>query len=51
MTFNNMTMMLPWLIKPIGDDRALLGDYWWPHRVAPIARRSTQCCATIMRRV
>ena len=34
MTFNNMTMMLPWLTKLIGDDRDLLGDDWWPYGIA-----------------
>ena len=33
MTFNNMTVMLPWLTKLIGDDRALLGDDWWPYGI------------------
>ncbi len=33
MTFNNMTVMLPWLTKLIGDDRDLLGDDWWPYGV------------------
>lgn len=33
MTFNNMTMMLPWLTKLIGDDRELLGDDWWPYGI------------------
>ena len=33
MTFNNMTVMLPWLTKLIGDDRELLGDDWWPYGV------------------
>ena len=34
MTFNNMTTMLPWLTKLIGDDRDLLGDDWWPYGIA-----------------
>ncbi len=34
MTFNNMTVMLPWLSKLIGDDRDLLGDDWWPYGIA-----------------
>ena len=34
MTFNNMTMMLPWLTKLIGDDRDLLGQDWWPYGIA-----------------
>jgi 4,5-dihydroxyphthalate decarboxylase len=33
MTFNNMTMMLPWMTKLIDDDRALLGDDWWPYGI------------------
>lgn len=33
MTFNNMTMMVPWLSKLIGDDRDLLGNDWWPYGV------------------
>ncbi len=31
MTFNNMTMMLPWLTRLIGDNRDLLGDDLWPY--------------------
>jgi hypothetical protein len=56
MTFNNMSIMLPWFSNLIDEDRALLGDDWWPsgHRVPdqleevahrrdyrPIRRRST----------
>jgi len=33
MTFNNMTMMLPWLTKLIGDNRELLGEDWWPYGI------------------
>ena len=33
MTFNNMTVMLPWLTKLIGDDRELLGSDWWPYGI------------------
>jgi hypothetical protein len=33
MTFNNMTMMLPWLTKLIGDNRDVLGDDWWPYGI------------------
>ncbi len=33
MTFNNMTVMLPWLTKLIGDDRELLGNDWWPYGI------------------
>ena len=30
MTFNNMTVMLPWLTELIVNDRELLGSDWWP---------------------
>ncbi len=33
MTFNNMTMMLPWLTGLIGDNRDLLGQDWWPYGI------------------
>ena len=33
MTFNNMTMMLPWLTKLIGESRDLLGADWWPYGI------------------
>jgi 4,5-dihydroxyphthalate decarboxylase len=34
MTFNNiLKMMLPWLTQLIGENRALLGDDWWPYGV------------------
>ena len=33
MTFNNMTTMLPWLTRLIGDNRALMGDDWWPYGI------------------
>jgi hypothetical protein len=33
MTFNNMTMMLPWLTKLIGQNRDVLGDDWWPYGI------------------
>ncbi len=33
MTFNNMTMMLPWLTQLIEDDRTLLGEDWWPYGI------------------
>ena len=39
MTFNNMAVMLPWLTQLIDQDRALLGDDWWPYGVA--ANRKT----------
>ena len=30
MTFNNMTVMIPWLSSLIARDRDLLGEDWWP---------------------
>jgi hypothetical protein len=33
MTFNNMTMMLPWLTGLIGDNCDLLGRDWWPYGI------------------
>ena len=33
-TFNSMTLMLPWATKLIQSDRALLGDDWWPYGIA-----------------
>ena len=33
MTFNNMTVMLPWLTKLISDNRDVLGDDWWPYGI------------------
>ncbi len=33
MTFNNMTMMLPWLTELIGENRDLLGKDWWLYGV------------------
>ncbi len=33
MTFNNMTIMLPWLTKQIGDFRDVLGTDWWPYGI------------------
>ena len=33
MTFNNMTIMLPWFSNLIDEDRALLGDDWWPYGI------------------
>ena len=32
--FNNMTTMVPWFSQLIEDDRALLGDDWWPYGMA-----------------
>lgn len=34
MTFNNMTVMIPWLSNLIARDRELLGNDWWPYGVA-----------------
>ena len=34
MTFNNMSVMVPWFSKLIEDDRAVLGDDWWPYGMA-----------------
>jgi 4,5-dihydroxyphthalate decarboxylase len=33
MTFNNMTVMIPWLTKRIEQDRDLLGEDWWPYGI------------------
>ena len=33
MTFNNMAVMVPWLTKRIEEDRAVLGDDWWPYGI------------------
>ena len=33
MTFNNGALMLPWVTKLIQEDRALLGEDWWPYGV------------------
>ena len=33
MTFNSVTIMVPWLTKLIQEDRALLGDDWWPYGI------------------
>ena len=34
MTFNNGALMLPWVTRLIQEDRALLGDDWWPYGIA-----------------
>ncbi|MBV9982127.1 hypothetical protein [Bradyrhizobium sp.] len=34
MTFNNMTVMIPWLTNQISRDRELLGDDWWPYGIS-----------------
>jgi hypothetical protein len=41
MTFNNMSIMLPWFSNLIDEDRALLGDDWWPlwHPAQPLGHR------------
>ena len=33
MTFNNMATMVPWLSKLVGENRAVLGQDWWPYGV------------------
>ncbi|CAN5225392.1 4,5-dihydroxyphthalate decarboxylase [soil metagenome] len=33
MTFNNMTVMIPWLSALIAQDRQLLGKDWWPYGI------------------
>jgi 4,5-dihydroxyphthalate decarboxylase len=33
MTFNNMGEMHPWLTKLIEENRALLGEDWWPYGI------------------
>jgi len=33
MTFNNMTIMMPWLTKHVGDFRDVLGADWWPYGI------------------
>jgi hypothetical protein len=33
MTFNNMSIMLPWFSNLIDEDRALLGDDCWPYGI------------------
>ena len=32
--FNNMDLPVPWFSRLLDDDRALLGDDWWPYGVA-----------------
>ena len=34
LTFNNMSLMLPWLSPLISTNRALLGNDWWPYGIA-----------------
>ena len=45
MTFNNMNIMLPWLTKLIGQNRALLSDDWWPYGI----RRNRAAIDAILR--
>lgn len=33
MTFNNMTVMIPWLSRLIAQDRDTLGQDWWPYGI------------------
>jgi hypothetical protein len=33
MTFNNMTMMHPWLTTLISENRDLMGNDWWPYGI------------------
>jgi hypothetical protein len=33
MTFNNMTVMIPWLTQLLAKNRETLGDDWWPYGV------------------
>ena len=40
MTFNNMAVMVPWLTKRIEEDRAVLGEDWWPYGVNGQPRRA-----------
>ncbi len=32
-TFNKMNVMLPWHIRPIGNNCTLLGGDWWPYGI------------------
>lgn len=34
MTFNNMTVMIPWLTNLISRDIELLGNDWWPYGIS-----------------
>ena len=49
-TFNNMSIMLPWFSNLIDEDRALLGDDWWPMASSATARPSMWSYAIIMSR-
>lgn len=33
MTFNNMTLMVPWFSQLMTENRALLGQDWWPYGI------------------
>ena len=33
MTFNNMSMMIPWFSQLMSENRALLGLDWWPYGI------------------
>ncbi len=33
MTFNNMTLMIPWFSRLMTENRALLGQDWWPYGI------------------
>ena len=33
MTFNNMTVMVPWMSELLAENMALLGRDWWPYGV------------------
>jgi hypothetical protein len=33
LTFNNMTVMVPWLSALLTENRALLGEDWWPYGI------------------
>lgn len=45
MTFNNYTSMLPWISALLQQDRALLGEDWWPYGI----RRNTAALDAILR--
>lgn len=34
MTFNNMTVMVPWLSELVSENLALLGRDWWPYGIS-----------------
>ena len=43
MTFNNMGTMVPWLTKLIGENRAVLGEDWWPYGIEA-NRKTLEAC-------